>query len=209
MSLSSKFIKKMIILRKKGYSLSEISNYFHIAKSTASRKVGNILPDEEYKKILQNKRNSSTKIRNAKEKKSLEEAENLISNLSTKEKLLFISALYWAEGSKKDFGLSNTDPALIQVFVNGLRQLFLIPDERLRISIRIYEDLNRDDCLQFWSKIINIPQEKFVSVNVIPGKKKGKLLYGMCRVRVTKGEVLLKKLKAINLVTHQKFVPIA
>jgi hypothetical protein len=68
----------------------------------------------------------------------------------------------------------------------------------LRISVRIYEDLDREICLDFWSKVVGIEKEKFVNVNILPGKKQGKLLYGMCRVRVTKGAPLLKEIVGIN-----------
>ncbi len=158
---------------------------------------------------MEEKRGGSKKRKELKVQQSLLEANNTISDLSFKEKMIFISALYWGEGSKGDFGLSNTDPALIKVFVSGLRNVFHIPDDRLRISIRIYEDLDRDECLQFWSEIVNIPKENFVNVNILPGKKMGKLKYGMCRVRVAKGEELLKKMKALYEVVASRFVPIA
>ncbi len=91
------------------------------------------------------------------------------------EKLLFLSALYWAEGSKKDFGLSNTDPELIKIFVEGLRKVFKIDNKRFRISIRIYEDLDSEKSLAFWSKITGVAKKDFVSVNTLRGKKNGKL----------------------------------
>jgi len=123
--------------------------------------------------------------------------------------LLFLSALYWAEGSKKDFGLSNTDPGLIRVFVNCLRDLLRIDSKRFRVSIRLYEDLDKDKSLIFWSNVTGIPKENFIGFNILPGKKKGKLEYGMCRVRISKGGDLLKKINAINKVVLEKIAPIA
>jgi restriction system protein len=41
-------------------------------------------------------------------------------------------------------------------------------------------------------------EEKFVNVNVLRGKKKGKLKYGMCRVRILKGGDMLKYMRALN-----------
>jgi hypothetical protein len=35
---------------------------------------------------------------------------------------------------------------------------------------------------------LNLPVSQIRSVNILKGKKVGKLEYGMCRVRVTKGE---------------------
>ena len=57
-----------------------------------------------------------------------------------------------------------------------LKKLFRISQEDLRVSIRIYEDLDRNKCLQFWSKITGTSVNDFVSVNVLKGKKKGNKL---------------------------------
>ncbi len=69
--------------------------------------------------------------------------------------------------------------------------------------------LNIDKCLNFWSKITGIRKEDFVNVNILAGKKKVKLEYWMCRVRVIKGGDLLKKIKSINKVITDLIVPIA
>ncbi len=132
------------------------------------------------------------------ERSAFADGKRIVGKLAAKEKLLFLCALYWAEGSKRDFGLSNTDPELIRTFINGLREVFQLPEERFRISIRIYEDLDREKCLDFWESIVNIPKEKFLKVDVLKGKKSGKLEYGMCRIRVTKGADILKKIVGIN-----------
>ncbi len=190
-------ISKIKLLRKKGYSLPEISRKLKIAKTTVFRYASEVSLSQKYANILKAKRGGSRKIKELKLRRALREAKEF-SILSEREKLLFISALYWAEGSKGDFGLSNTDENLIKVFVNGLRQLLKITDDRLAVSVRIYEDLDREKCLTFWSEIVGIPKENFVSVDVLKGKKSGKLAYGMCRVRVRKGADLLKKLASVN-----------
>jgi len=204
--LTSKMIEEMRDLRLRGHSLFEISNEIHIAKSTASRYVGKILPLAEYKADLVQKRGAGSKKRKeSKQKKSLEEANTLIPDISQKEKLLFLSALYWAEGNKKDFSLSNTDPLLIKVFVESMREIFHIPEHEFRVSVRIYEDLDKEACLTYWSGVTGIPKESFVNINILKGKKVGKLKYGMCRIRITKGGDILKKIMAINKTVASKF----
>lgn len=133
-----------------------------------------------------------------KEKLAEEKAKKTILSLSEKEKIIFLTALYWGEGSKSDFNLMNTDADLIRVFIQGLQEIFNISKDRLRISIRIYEDLDKQKCLEYWSKITGVPAEKFVSIDILKGKKKGKLLYGMCRVRILKGGDMLKYIKALK-----------
>lgn len=205
--LSQKEIEGIKSLRRNGYSLPEISNEMHLAKTTVFHHVRDVEMLPEYKMQWLGKRGGSRKRMLLKEKNALEKSLKLIDNLSYKEKLLFLSALYWAEGSKKDFGLSNTDPDLIRVYVNGLREVFQVSDSRLRISIRLYEDLDREKCLSFWSKVVKIPKEDFIGVNIVKGKKKGKLEHGMCRIRVIKGGDLLKDIVAINKVVTKFMSP--
>lgn len=132
------------------------------------------------------------------ENKAKIRANKFIKTLSDKEKIIFLSALYWGEGNKKDFILINTDPNLIKVFIEGLTHFFDVKKEDLKISIRIFEDLDRNECLKYWSKITGVPGDKFIAVNILKGKKKGKLSYGMCRVRVKKGGDLLKYILALK-----------
>jgi len=66
------------------------------------------------------------------------------------------------------------------------------------MSIRIYEDLDKENVCNFWTRITNIPKEKITNISVLKGKKKGKLTYGMCRVRVRKGSHYLKLVCAIK-----------
>jgi len=191
-------LEKMISLRSQGYSVPEIGKLLKVSKTSVLRYVQNVKILPQYIDNWAGKRGGSKKKKLLQERLAFENGKKLVEIPSRKEKILFIAALYWAEGSKKDFGLSNTDPNLIRLFITGLREIFSINDERLRISVRIYEDLDREKCLNFWSEVVGIKKEKFVNVNVLFGKKKGKLPYGMCRVRVTKGASLLKEIVGIN-----------
>lgn len=203
--LSSKKTQEIRELRSKGYSITEISNALKISKSTALRYSLSVEILPEFLEKWASKRGGSTIRKNQMEQKALEYAKDLFINLSQREKLLFISALYWAEGNKKDFILTNTDPYLIKVFVTGLRDLLNVSEESIKVSLRIYEDIDQDKSLSYWSKIVNIPKEKFLKTQVLPGKKKGKLEFGMCRLRVARGGNLLKKVASINKVVSDSF----
>ncbi|VVA44229.1 conserved hypothetical protein [Candidatus Roizmanbacteria bacterium] len=196
--IPKEIIKQIKLLRQKGYSLPEIKKVVNVGHGSVFRYIQGVEILPEYRKIWHSKRGGSFKRMKLAEKKAEEKADEYIVRLSEKEKLIFLSALYWGEGSKGDFGLTNSDPDLIKVFVLGLKEVFKIRTDRLRISIRIYRDLDKDKCLKFWSKITEVPVSKFVSVNVLDGKKNGKLLYGMCRVRVTKGADVLKYIRALK-----------
>ena len=191
-------IKKIKLLRQKGYSLPEIKKKVGVGHGSVFRYIQGIEILPEYRRIWHSKRGGSLKRMEIAQQKAKEKALKSINKLSEKEKLIFLSALYWGEGSKGDFGLSNSDPYLIRVFVQGLVNIFNVTKDRLRISIRIYKDLDKNKCLYFWSRITGVPVEKFVSVDVLDGKKMGKLPYGMCRIRVKKGGDLLKYILALK-----------
>lgn len=197
-ALSKDTVLKIKHLRSLGKSLPEISRELSVPKTTVFRYIKNVEILPEYISLWESKRSGSKHKKLLKEQQAFSDGQKTVGNLSTKEKMLFACAIYWGEGSKKDFGLSNTDPELIKTFINILRNDFNIHDDRLRISIRIYEDMDRDKCLNFWSQVVRIEKEKFTNVDVLFGKKKGKLEYGMCRVRVIKGGDLLKQIKGIN-----------
>lgn len=207
--LSKTEIQKIKNMRSLGHSILEISESLHTAKSTVFRHIQGVEILPKFITEWSIKRGGSRKRKLLKETKAFEEGKKLVKKLSYKEKLLFLSALYWAEGSKGHFGLSNTDPGLIKIFVNGLREVFKVKEEDLRINIRLYEDLDIEKSLSFWSQIVKIPKEKFGRVNILQGKKKGKLEHGMCRVRVLKGGDLLKRVNGINKAVIEQFVPIA
>lgn len=202
-------LHKIKLLRSQGYSIIEIASKLKRPKTTIFRHIQGVEILPEFLKNWAGKRGGSKKRKILKEIKSLKEAKELIQELSYKEKFILLSALYWGEGSKRDFGLSNTDPNLIKVFIACLKEVFKIDKTKLRVSIRIYEDLNKEECLNFWSKVTGVQKENFVNVNILAGKKKGKLEYGMCRVRVIKGGDFLKKIMSINKVVTDIIVPIA
>ena len=202
-------ILKIKNLRSKGYSLPEIQREVGVGAGSVFRHIHGVKILPEYVQQWHMKRGGSFKRMKMREKQAVEKANDSIPSVSTKEKLIFLTALYWGEGSKGDLNLMNSDPELVRVFVQGLKEVFQVPGDHLRVSIRIYEDLDRQKCLQYWSNITGIPAEEFVSVDVIEGRKKGKLPYGMCRIRVLKGCDLLKYMKALRVRISSLFALVA
>ncbi len=192
-------IKKAIAdLRKKGHSIPEISQILNISKTSAYRHAIKIPILPKYKQRWLNRRNASKIMSNRSWEIAEKQAESLINSLNNKERLLVVCALYWAEGNKADLSFTNTDPEMIAIFMDTLRSEFNISNSEFKISIRIYEDLDKNECIRHWSSITKIDLNNNVSINVLSGKKTGKLKFGMCRVRVKKGGLLLKKISAIN-----------
>lgn len=201
-------INKVKSLRQQGWSLLEIKNATNLGYGTVFRYMRNVEMLPEFRSAWRGKRGGSIKRKLKKEAAAKIEAKKTINSLTSKEKMIFLSAIYWGEGSKAEFGLSNTDPELIRIFVMGLQEVFNISPNRLRVSVRIFEDLNKEKCLKYWSAITGVPVYKFISVNVLQGKKRGKLQYGMCRVRVEKSGDLLKYITALKNEVVFNFAPI-
>lgn len=197
--LSSKVISTIRELRTRGFSLNEIKRRVPAGYGTVYRYIQGVEVKSKYRAGWLGKRGGSKKRQRLAQIKASLKARKLIKTpLSQREKAIFLAALYWAEGSKKDFNLSNTDPEMIRVFVQGLEEIFAVPRDQIRVSIRTYEDLDKEKCLDFWSKIVGIPKDRFINVNILKGKKQGKLRYGMCRIRITKGANMLKYMTAIR-----------
>ena len=196
--LSPEKVERIKLLRSQGHSLSEISREIGIGQSTACRYVQGIKILPKFRKIWLKKRNGSTKRKEKAENLAIYKAGLIVRKLSDKEKLLILSSLYWAEGAKVDFNLTNTDPDLVKIFIKSLKDVIGISDDRLRLNIRIYEDMDSETCVKFWLNLTGLTRDNLSSVNVLIGKKLGKLKYGMCRVRVTKGGDVLKYLVAVR-----------
>lgn len=196
-------LKRLEILRKKGHSIQEIMNILSMPKTTVWHHVQQIPLPGHILRVIQKKQKGSRNRSDLDWKEAYYEGCEYITGLNALSKMLIAVCLYWGEGTKKDFSLSNTDPDLIKVFVDCL-EVFGIPKERLSIHIRLYEDLDQQKAIAFWAKIIGIPKSQIKSVNILSGKKKGKLLYGMCRLRVMKAGYYLKLFRVMQKIIFEQ-----
>ena len=204
---SSNVINKIIQLRKTGYSIGEIHKLTSKSKSLIFNYVKRVKIDSKYTDRLKEKQKSSIYRSQQDWIKAKKISRLIIPKLKKTERILIAACLYWGEGTKKyDFSLSNTDPYLIKVFTRSLESLG-ISKNQLRITIRIYEDINKLKAINYWSKIIGVRPEKILNVNVLRGKKTGKLPYGMCRIRLTKGSFTFKTVMSIIDYIKQQLCP--
>ena len=189
-------INQIVRLRKRGHSLSEIRKITGKSNSLVSKYIQGVKILPRYYHAWKIKQGGSKARASTEWEKSKITAEKIVGSLNRKEKLLIAACLYWGEGTKTELNLSNTDPDLVRVFVRCLEEIGVTKD-KLRITIRVYDDINKDKAMEFWSGIIGIQKNQILNVNVLRGKKNGKLQYGMCRIRVTKGAPYFKIIKSI------------
>lgn len=205
--LLDEFIKAKS-LRKRGYSLNEISKRLNISKSTASIWLKNCNISEVALKRLEKRKNlgrlNSGKVRRAKREKQEEKIKkevidylNFI-NIKKEYLKLFCSLLYICEGSKNiDSRLSfcNSDPLLIKTFLNFLRFSFKIDEDRFRVSLHIHEYHSSSKQISFWSRTTRIPKSQFIKPYIKPhtGKRKKDNYQGCVNIRYC-DSLLSKKL---------------
>jgi len=171
---------KAIELRKKGKTYSEIKLILRrkIPKSTLSYWFKNVkLPSSYYQKIkhinysnITNARKLAVKANKIIRKKFIdsiyyrnEYLDKLISDKDISK--IALAMLYLGEGSKwkshPGLMLGNSDPEIIQIYINLLKGCYNIKPSCLkaRISYRADQDINK--LIKYWSKITKIPQKSF------------------------------------------------
>lgn len=118
-------------------------------------------------------------------------------DLSQRQKALKLAAvmLYWAEGAKGGSSVKfvNSDPAMIKLFLNFLREVCGIHEERLKLLIHLYPDHDNDTLKRFWSSVTKVPESNFYQSYVHVGKKgtyKNKSLYGTLAVNYSDKKLL-------------------
>ena len=97
--------------------------------------------------------------------------------------------LYWGEGdkaSKHRVSLTNTDPAMIKIFINFLKDVCDINDEKIKAWLLLYPDLQETNCKEYWIKEAGLQNITFNKSIYIDGRHKTKRLgYGVCTVGVS------------------------
>lgn len=83
---------------------------------------------------------------------------------------------YWGEGTKADkfsVRISNSDPYFIKTFINFLKEIYKIDNSKLKFAIHIFSDIDPKEALKYWSKQLNVSQNKFHKTQVIKLNRKG------------------------------------
>jgi len=189
---------KIWILRRSGKSYSEIQKILGIAnKSTVSYWLRGLkLSPKEESALKTNLRiahkrglfhaNKTRHLRVSKEnKKWFTYGKRVFNTLDNNNKMLAILAagLYWAEGTKvidqhrtPSLIFSNSDPAMISIFMKFIRIILRVPEIKIRSGIHLYSSTEIDKARKFWSKITKLPSERFYIITQI--SRASKLMRG-------------------------------
>lgn len=168
-------------LRKIGKTYAEIRKELPVAKSTLSLWLG-----EKYKGVFDRKaqlihlhkiRKLAAAILHSRKTERIAQATEdgrrdaravPLKNIAVLKAL--ISMLYWAEGTKCEPGsavtFTNTDPELAVLFITLLRKCFGITEAKMRVRLHLHHYHNRRKSIEFWSRLLGVPREKFGKIYI-------------------------------------------
>lgn len=185
-------------MRRQGYSLNEIAQKLHVAKSTVSLWVRDVELSEKAKECLLSKIKLGQYISAENKKKRTKEGlDNYYNNalveigkttLNKSSARTACALMYYCEGNKSLFNgvcFTNSDPALIKTFLFLFRKGFDIDERKLSACIHLHEYHDAAQQLDFWSRTTGIPESQFSKPYLKPntGKRIRKNYQGCVSVR--------------------------
>jgi hypothetical protein len=97
--------------------------------------------------------------------------------------------LYWGEGTKADktsVRLGNTDPELIEKFIEFLVRIFSVNKKKLRFGLQVFSGAEGKAALDFWQKKLKISEGQFYQTTLTKSRGHGsygrKAKYGVLTV---------------------------
>lgn len=184
MAYTIAFKQKAILLRRQGKSINDISGKLKVSKSTISFWVRKIKLDKKAKQEIKNKRIIAQMKANITKRLEFKKRNNIIL-LHSKQMLnrlilnmgwlkVMCAILFWTEGSKSGSYLAfiNSDPDMIDFFLTLLRKAYKIDEKKLRALVHVHEYHDELIIKKYWSKVTNIPLNRFSKSYCKPHTKK-------------------------------------
>jgi hypothetical protein len=179
--------EEVISLRRLGLSIPEIRAKTGVPITTIQRNVKGVQIPSHLMRRLKEKQGGSKARAEGLRDNCFGEAVSTLATLSERDRLMLLLGIYWGEGTKKDLAIINSDPLLLQTFVYCITSVFPVSRDHLSAGVRVHKGISIADSKRYWSRTLGIAEESFHRAEIIEGKKKGKLPYGMCRVRIRSG----------------------
>ena len=81
--------------------------------------------------------------------------------------LEIVGLVLWAtEGDKTQLSLSNGGPTLIKKYLEFLRKICRLKEEKIKAVIHCHDTLSYKQCLKYWSQVTNIPYNRFTKPHI-------------------------------------------
>ena len=188
--------EKAINYRRRGYSYNMISEKLGLAKSTLSDWLLEI-PYKPNEEVIKRIKAGPVKAAQNKQKKKIatikiikRNAKKELGKLTKRDLWLLGIGLYLGEGKKfqEATRITNSDPKTIKIASKWFRKICGLKNENFKPSVHIYQDINNKAVINYWSKIIGVPEKQFGRTQIIRGnnksKKKRKSLYGTLHLHI-------------------------
>lgn len=182
--LSVIIVRQIRKKRRYGYSIREISSQFNVPVATVWNYVQNIKLAPKYARVLAKKTGGSAKRTQIRWWLAKQEASELLR--LNRESCIIVAMLYWGEGNKKCMEFINSDGKMVAIYLQILRRVFHVPEERLAFTLRIFTGMSRSKSLVYWTKITKASSARF-KVCYNDGGSHSRTQYGLCRITVKKG----------------------
>lgn len=202
-------ISNLKLLRRQGYSIHELMSKFSLPKTTVWHHVHKVKLSQ---KTIARLRSAGGRTSSARKKQALEKAEKealKIINGDAKYDISLFAMLYWAEGNNKnDFSFVNTNADMIRLVVHILNKHLGVKRNQLLITVRYFTGMNRNKCLEHWSKVTGVPKNN-IRMYYNDGYHRGRTEFGMCRIGVKKSSYLFKLVRSlINVLIKEIILPL-
>lgn len=193
---STEITKKVCELRREGYSISELMALFSLPKTTVWHYIQGTKIQRKYIKIWRSKQGGS-RIRSEQAwEKAMIEAENILSDSNRSYWGSVLAMLYWAEGNKKEFTFTNTNPEMLNLVIKILSKLFVVQRKDLIVTVRYFTGMDETSCRNHWSTITKCPPEQ-IRMRFNDGGTTGRSPFGICRLRIRKSGKIFKIIQCL------------
>ena len=198
-------------LRGLGYTIPEIAEQLSVSRGSVSAWVrGVALTEEQLAKIdadkraklaAQNRDGQANREKFLKLREQYQEAGRQRAREGSRLHLIGCM-LYWAEGAKirSTVNFVNSDPQMMLVWMQFLRQELQVEDDRVRIHIHVHDEANIPAAEAYWTDLLDLPMSCVKKTMVKDGSdtRHNTLAYGVCSVRVYSTELAMHVFGAIQ-----------
>lgn len=195
-----KVVQEVREARKEGLSIKKIGMKLGLSETTVSRWVRDV-------PAFQKQFNSARK----REKDLKSELSALAKNCVIDENLakLFVSLLYWCEGSKYPssafLAFCNSDYVLVKTFLELLRFGYKIEEKKIRLHLQLHSTHSKDEMQKFWSNLLQVPLDQFYKPTITePTRRMKRRDYrGTCTIKYFDVKLVLNIMGLYESLSHR------
>jgi hypothetical protein len=91
----------------------------------------------------------------------------------------------WKNAVSYPIEVTNTNSAIIKIFLDFLRYDLKIDEEKIRLQIQVHAGDSVEELEDYWGQVTAIPKERFNKTIIRPAGRKAGKSKGTCKVRFT------------------------